>query len=70
MQFDMVLEIGFMEKILAQQVRIILLVQKIIYGDDHEMLMVIIMIMVIKNILDNDRVQRGIMYQVSENGVN
>jgi hypothetical protein len=69
MQLDMVLQIGFIEKLLLQ-VLIILLIQKVIYGDEHEIVMVTIMIMVIKNILDNDRVQRDIMYQVSENGVN
>jgi hypothetical protein len=64
MQLDMVLEIGFMEKFI-QKPMIILLVQKIIYGDDHEIMMVIIMIMVIKDILGNDHVQKVIMYQVS-----
>jgi hypothetical protein len=42
----------------------------IICGDEIEIIPVIILIMVIKNILDNDLVQEVIMYQVFENGVN
>jgi hypothetical protein len=43
---------------------------KIIYGDEYEIIVIIIMTMAIKNILDNDLVQEVIMYQVFENGVN
>jgi hypothetical protein len=42
----------------------------IICGDEIEIMLVIIMIMVIKNILDNDLVQGVIMYLVYENDIN
>jgi hypothetical protein len=44
--------------------------QIIIYGEGHEIIKEIIMIIEIKNILDSDHVQKVIMFQVNENGVN
>jgi hypothetical protein len=44
--------------------------QTIIYGEGHEIAQGITMIIEIKNILDSDHVQKVIMFQVNENGVN